>query len=103
MNTRIKKGDNVRIMAGRDRGKEGKVLHVSKDSSRITVEKLNLVKKHARPRRQGEKGQIISISAPLAADKVMPVCGKCKKAVRVGFRVDNNQKVRFCKKCQATI
>ncbi|MBI4119530.1 MAG: 50S ribosomal protein L24 [Parcubacteria group bacterium] len=99
----IKKNDTVKIIAGKDRGKIGKVMDVDSKRLRVTVEGLNLYKKHVRPRRQGEKGQVIQIPRPLHASNVMLACSSCGRAVRAGFRIENGQKSRFCKKCKATI
>lgn len=100
---KLKKGDTVKIMAGKDRGKTGKVLESMPDDTRIIVDGLNLVKKRSRPKRQGETGQMVAVPRPLPASRVMLVCPNCKNAVRVGYRMEGPAKVRFCKKCEATI
>lgn len=100
---KIRKDDNVLVMTGKDRGKSGKVLQVLPKSGMVVVQSLNLRKRHQRPRRQGEKGQIISKEAPLAVSNVMVICPKCAKPTRVGFRVEGGGKSRMCKKCKATI
>lgn len=100
---KIKKGDNVQIMAGKDRGKQGKVLSADRKGGRILVEGLNLLKKHRRPKKQGEKGEVVSIPAYFPVSKAMLVCNSCSKPARVGFRQEGEIKVRYCKKCQATI
>lgn len=83
---KIKKGDKVKILTGKDRGKTGKVLQVFTSKNRVSVEGLNLSIKHMRPRKQGEKGQRIEFPAPLNASNLMLVCPKCGKAARVGYR-----------------
>ena len=100
---RLKKGDTVKIMSGKDRGKTGVVLRALPDDSKIVIDGLNTFKKHARPRRQGEKGQMIVVPRPLQASKVMLICTSCKEPTRVGSRLDGAKKVRYCKKCKATI
>lgn len=100
---KIKKGDNVKVLTGKDRGKTGKVITVDPGNERVTVEGLNLYKKHVRPRRQGEKGQLISVPRPLHVSNVLPVCASCGKAARVGHRMEGDTKVRYCKSCNATI
>ena len=81
MNTlHIKTGDNVQIMSGKDKGKQGKVLEVSPKEKKVIVEGRNLVTKHVKPRRQGEQGGLVKAEAPIYACKVMPVCPKCKFA-----------------------
>lgn len=94
----VKTGDNVMIIAGRDRGQKGKVLEVSRDEKKVIVEGLNLVTKHVKPRKQGQAGGLIKAEAPLYASKVMPICPKCSKPTRVGHDTDKNgKKVRVCK------
>lgn len=100
---RIKKNDIIKIISGKDKGKSGKVMSADSRSGKVTVEGLNLYKKHVRPRRQGEKGQVILVPRPIDASNVMIVCGSCKKAVRIGYDFENGQKKRICKKCKATI
>jgi large subunit ribosomal protein L24 len=99
----LKKGDNVKIMSGKDRGKTGVILISSPDTGRITIDGLNVFKKRSKPRKQGEKGQIVEVSRPMPASKVMLICPNCKEPTRVGGRVEGNRKVRYCKKCKATI
>ncbi len=98
----IKKGDKVLILKGRDKGKSGKVLKVRTAEGKIIVEGLNLVKKNVKARKQGEKGQIISISAPITVSKVMLICSVCGKPTRVGHMIIGDKKERVCKKCKAT-
>lgn len=99
----IKKGDTVKILAGKDRGATGKVVNSYPLESRVAVEGVNVVKKHARPKRQGQKGEIVNVPRPFPASRAMLVCPNCKFPTRVGFRMDGPRKVRYCKKCKATI
>jgi len=101
---KIKKGDKVKIIAGKDRGKEGKVLMVFPEKERLTVEGLNLVVKHMRPRRGGEKGQRIQFPASMNFSNILLICGKCNKPTRVGYKIlENKKKVRMCKQCNEVI
>ena len=100
---KIKKGDTVLIVKGKDRGKKGKVINVIPKESRIIVEGVNLVKKHLKPRRVGEKGKIIEIPAPLSWANVRVICSSCLKPTKVGFRFEGEKKVRYCKKCKKSI
>jgi large subunit ribosomal protein L24 len=100
---KIKKGDQVKILSGKDRGKQGKVLRVMPKEDKVVVENINIRKKHVRPRREGEKGQIVEIPAPLHISNVALICTKCGKPTRTGFRFEENKKVRYCKKCQKVI
>jgi large subunit ribosomal protein L24 len=100
---KIIKGDTVKIISGKDRGKTGTVLRAMPTVDKIIIDGLNLVKKHSRPKRQGEKGQMVSVPRPLGVSKVMLVCASCKEPTRVGARMDGTKKVRYCKKCKAKI
>lgn len=105
---KIKKGDKVLIIKGKDRGKSGKIVRALPTKSLVVIEGLNLRKKTVKPRRGGEKGRIVSIAWPMRAENVMIVCQACNKPVRVGYRIRNGstgspQKVRYCKKCEATV
>jgi large subunit ribosomal protein L24 len=100
---KIKKGDTVLVVKGKDKGKKGKVLRTFPREMKILVEGVNLVKKHQRPRREGEKGKIVEISKPIFISKVKLICPKCSKPTRVGFKIEKNQKFRFCKKCKNII
>ncbi len=97
----IKKGDNVKILSGKDRGKTGTVLHAYPDEARIIIDGLNVFKKRARPKKQGQKGEVVNVPRPMPASKVMLVCVNCKNPTRVGFRTDGPRKTRYCKKCKA--
>lgn len=96
---RIKKGDEVKVISGNDRGEKGKVISVLVGTGRIVVEGVNLKKKHVRPKRAGAKGEVVQIPAPLHISRVMLVCPKCGKPARVGFKVEAQKKFRICKKC----
>ncbi|PIP29975.1 50S ribosomal protein L24 [Candidatus Jorgensenbacteria bacterium CG10_big_fil_rev_8_21_14_0_10_54_38] len=101
---RIKKGDTVKILKGKDRGKSGKVIQVNPNSGRAAVEGLNLVKKHVRPRRQGEKGEMVQVPRSIPAANMALVCPHCGAATRIGVRTEESQRrVRYCKKCRAAI
>ncbi|MDD5711477.1 MAG: 50S ribosomal protein L24 [Smithellaceae bacterium] len=96
---RLKKGDTVKVIAGKEKGKSGKLLKVIAEKNRVIVEKLNLVKKHQRPDAKG-KGGIVEKESSLEASNVMLVCSKCDRGVRIGYRkLEDGKKVRVCKKC----
>jgi len=104
----IKKNDKVKILAGKDKGKTGKVLQVSPSQGRVSIEGLNLLIKHLRPRRQNEKGQRIEFPAFINLSNVALVCPKCGKTTKVGYKImkvegKKAKKFRVCKKCQETI
>ena len=100
---KIRKGDSVKIVTGNDRGKTGTVRTVFPDEGRITVEGVNMKKKHVRPRSQGQKGELVRIPAPFQASRAMLVCPACGKAVRIGIRREQGTRVRICRKCGAVM
>ena len=100
---KIRKNDQVQITTGKDRGKRGKVLSVIVPKGKIVVEGLNIVKKHRRPRKEGEKGQRVEIPAPLNVSNVMLICSHCGKLTRVGYKIENEKKFRICKQCKSEI
>jgi len=95
---RIKKNDEVKVIAGKEKGKTGRVIRVDHEKERVIVEGVNLRKKAVRKRRQNEQGGIIEVEAPIHISNVMVLCKKCGP-VRVGYRFESEKKVRFCKKC----
>ncbi|MBE6880425.1 MAG: 50S ribosomal protein L24 [Ruminococcaceae bacterium] len=102
-NLHVKTGDNVQIISGKDKGKQGKVLEVSIKEQKVIVEGRNLATKHVKPRRQGEQGGLVKVEAPIYACKVMPVCPKCDKPTRVGHEIKGDKKIRVCKHCGAEL
>ena len=100
---KIKKGDKVMMLKGKDVGKSGKILKVYLAKQRLVVEGLNLLKKNLRPKKQGERGQIVSVPAAVRVDNVQLVCSSCNKPTRVGFEIKGDKKERHCKKCKAKI
>jgi|SRR3989338_2214551 len=97
----IKKGDKVLIVKGKDRGKSGKVINVLEKGSRLVIEGLNLIKRSVKAKKQGEKGQMVTVPASLNTSNVKLICRVCNKPARVGFRLIGFKKERFCKKCKA--
>ncbi len=99
----IKREDKVVVISGKDKGKKGKVLLTEPSANRLIVEKVNVVKKHQKPRGQNKPGGIVNQEAPIDASNVMLVCAKCDKATRVAFKIlKDGSKVRVCKKCGET-
>jgi large subunit ribosomal protein L24 len=96
---RLKKGDMVKVIAGKEKGKTGKVLKVISDKDQVVVEKLNIFKRHKRPDQKG-KGGIVEKEGPLNISNVMFLCSKCDEGVRVGYKLlEDGAKTRVCKKC----
>ena len=100
---KLKKGDNVMVLAGNDKGKTGEVLEIIPKTEKVIVKGVNIRKKHVKPRKAGEEGGIIPAEYPIHSSKVNVVCPKCQKATRIGYIVENNEKVRVCKKCGAKL
>lgn len=95
----VKKGDNVIVIAGKDKGKQGKVLSASPKNEKVVVEGVSMVKRHTKPSQKLPQGGIIEKEAPIHVSNVMPYCSNCKKGVRVGHVIENGKKIRVCRKC----
>ena len=95
----IRTGDRVRVLAGKDKGKEAKVLAVYPHNERVVVERVNLVKKATRPTQKHPAGGILEIEAPLHVSNVAIVCPKCSQPTRIGRKREDGTRVRVCKKC----
>jgi len=96
---KVKKGDLVRVIVGKDKGKEGKVLRVIPRENKVIVENVHIVKRHQRPTQRLREGGIIEREAPIHASNVMVVCPSCNKPTRIGYKFVEEKKVRYCKKC----
>ena len=96
---RLKKDDTVLVIAGRERGKTGRILRVVSETGRVVVERVNMIKRHQKARSAQQPGGIIEREAPLHASNVMLLCGKCSKPTRVGSRRSNDAAARVCKRC----
>ena len=99
----IKKDDTVVVLSGDSKGVKGKVIAASPEEGKVIVEGANIVSKHTKARRQGEKSQIVKTEGAIYACKVQLVCPKCNKGVRTGSKVVDGKKVRVCTKCGAEI
>jgi len=96
----IKRDDTVMVIAGKEKGKSGKVLKIFPKKDRAVVEKVNFIKRHMRPGAHSRQGGIIEKENPIHIDNLMVICGKCTDTTRVGRRVlEDGNKVRYCKKC----
>jgi large subunit ribosomal protein L24 len=96
---KIKKNDQVLIISGDDKGKKGKVIKSVPATGRILVEGINLVKKHVKPKKSGQKGQTVKTPNFISISKVKILCSKCGKGARIGFKTEEGNKYRICKKC----
>jgi len=99
---KLKKGDKVQIIKGKDKGRKGKIEKVFPKKNQVQIPGINVFKKHARPRGQTQGG-IIDIVKPVSVSKVALICPKCKKPSRVGYRLEGKAKKRICRRCQETI
>ncbi len=96
----VKRGDTVMLIAGTDKGKEGKIITAIPDKGKVVVEGIAIAKKHQKARMQGQESGIIRMETPIDASNVMRVCPKCGKPARTGIRIlEDGSKVRYCKKC----
>ena len=104
---KLRKGDNVIMLNGKDRGKTGKIFMVIPTIDRVVVEGLNLIKKNIRAKKQGQKGQIISKERAVSASSVALICKSCGKMTRIGFKFSaiggGENKIRICKKCKSDV
>ena len=96
---KIKKGDTVLVISGKDRGRKGKVIESHPKEKKVVVAGMNLKSKHVKPKQTEEKGQIVKMPAPIDVSNVKLICPKCGKLTRVAYKIINNKKVRICKKC----
>ncbi|GAB5046896.1 50S ribosomal protein L24 [Thermodesulfovibrio sp. TK110] len=104
MSLRIKKGDTVLVLSGKDKDKKGRVLRVIPRDEKVVVEGVNIVKKHQKPSRKYPQGGIIEREHPIHISKAMLICPKCDKPTRIGARIlEDGRKVRICKKCKEVI
>ncbi|HEX8965948.1 MAG TPA: 50S ribosomal protein L24 [Patescibacteria group bacterium] len=100
---KILKNDEIKIIRGKDKGKTGKIEKVFAKTNKVLVLGVNEYKRHMKKRTQDDKSQIVTITKPLPMANVALICPKCKKETRVGFKMEKDAKVRFCKKCEKTI
>lgn len=103
MSSRIKKGDQVMVISGRDRGRSGRVLAVHPTKGQVLVEGVNTAKKAVRATPDQPAGGFQTVAQPLATAKVMPICPSCKKPTRVRMRIVDDRKVRVCQKCDSLL
>ena len=99
----IKKGDKVRVIAGKDKGAEGEVIKAIPAKGRVIVENVNIVTKALHPTQQNQQGGLTKMAAPLDVSNVQLICPSCGKPTRVAHKLDGGKKVRVCKKCGAEL
>ena len=101
---KIKLNDRVEVVAGKDRGRVGKVIRAFRDDDRVVVEKINMIKRHTKPNMANQQGGIIDKEASIHLSNLKLVCPKCSKSVRVGIKsLEDGARIRFCKKCGESV
>lgn len=100
---KLKKGDNVKVLSGNDKGKTGEILEIQPKNDKIIVKGVNVRKKSVKARKQGDESGIISVECAIPSAKVNVVCPKCGKVTRIGYKIEDGKKVRICKKCGAEL
>ncbi len=100
---KIKKGDSVKIIRGKDKGKDGKVEKVFPKDGKVLVSNINQYKRHLKARSETEPSEIVTLTKPLPEENVVLVCPKCHKTTRIGYKLEKNKKLRICKKCKSEI
>ena len=100
----LRKDDTVVVLTGKDKGKKGRIIGVFPEKKKLTVERVNMIKKHMKPNQQNKQGGIIEMEAPLQVSNVMLVCPKCSAPTRIGNKIlEDGRKLRECKKCKEVI
>ena len=99
MSLHIKKGDNVLVIAGKDKNKTGNIISANPTDNTVVVAGVNMISKHQKPRKAGEKGGIVKREGKIDASNVQIICPVCGKATRVAHKLDGDKKIRTCKKC----
>lgn len=100
---KVKKGDNVLVISGKDKGRTAKIVKAFPKELSILVEGINMKSKHVKPKRQGEQGQVVKVAAPIDVSDVKFLCPKCGKAARLGYKIEKDKKFRICKKCNSEV
>ncbi|NQU83017.1 MAG: 50S ribosomal protein L24 [Parcubacteria group bacterium] len=100
---KLKQNDQILVTKGKDKGKKAKVLRGFPAKGQILVEGVNVKKVHKRPKKDGEKGQIVEVPYPFDVSKAKFICPKCNKPVRLEYKITDNKKYRVCKKCKAEV
>ena len=100
---KILKGDNIKVIYGKDKGRKGKIERVYKKQNKVLIEGINIYKKHVKKSEQTPQGGVVDIPRPINISKVMLICPKCSKPTRVSIKREKNKKKRVCKKCKSII
>ncbi len=96
---KLKNGDKIRVLYGKDKGREGVISRIYSNQEKILIDGINIYKKHIKKTETTPQGGVVELPRPLAVSKVAIICGKCKKLTRIGYKSENGRKFRICKKC----
>lgn len=102
-NMKIKKGDKIRVIAGKDKGREGVVEHVYKKAGKVVIPGINLYKKHVKKNEKMPQGGVVEIPRSMDVSKIMLICPKCNKSTKIGYKLGKGKKNRICKKCESEV
>lgn len=100
---KLKKGDTIIVMAGRDAARQGKIERVYAKQSTVMVDGVNMYKRHIKKSEQTPEGGIVELPRAINVSKVALLCPKCKKPTRVGYKIEKQKKIRICRKCSAAL
>ncbi len=101
---KLKKGDTIKVLIGKDKGRTGKIQRVIVKQNQVVIDGMNIYKKHMKPKGEGKPGGIVELARPYSASKVAVVCNACGKITRVGYQLNKTgEKLRICRKCKAII
>ena len=100
---KFKKGDNIKVIKGKDKWKTGKIEKVLPKENKVLVANVNLFKRHMKARSQNQPSEIVTLTKPIAMSSVIFVCPKCKKESRIGYKIEKGVKSRVCKKCESEV
>lgn len=100
---KIRKGDKIKVIAGKDKGRDGVIDRVYSKSNRVLIQKVNIYKKHIKKSDKMPQGGIVEVPRAIDVSKIMLVCPKCGKLTRIGYKVEKNKKIRVCRKCESKI
>jgi len=100
---KLRKADQILIIKGKDKGKKAKILRSFPKENKILAEGINIKKVHKKPKKEGEKGQVVEVPFSFPSSKAKLICPKCNKPSKIGYKIEGGKKLRVCKKCQAEI
>ena|SRR3989338_6780643 len=103
MSMKIKKGDKIIVISGKDKGKKGTVEKVYQKQNKVLIPKINIYKRHVKKNQQMPKGGVIELPRLLAVNKIALICPHCAKLTRIGYKLTGSKKVRICRKCQSPL